>query len=126
MLRVTATAFMDRKREPSVDRSLLVEHLHEGGAAFTAQDDNNGVVSLGTADVRGIAEARRDKNGNKLETYVADVDPRPLSPSNLAHCVVVMSPTVTEIPTMYKKLVERLKRLAKWVIPPLDMRQSDR
>jgi hypothetical protein len=118
-LRISSQAFADRECEPSVDRELLCRDL--GGAAFTQQVPENGVLTITAAAVRGIniehAEAKKEP-----AHFVADLDPRPIA-GNPAHHVIRLVPT-TDKKGVFKKLIERLPQLAKWEILPRDVREG--
>lgn len=111
-LRVSSSAFSDRKFEPSIDREKLALPL--GGPAFTQDGPGNGVVSVTASDVRGIKFDH--PLDNPIDTFVADVEPRPLD-HNPAHYVVLLKPA-TKKKGVFKKLIERLARRAEWVIEP--------
>lgn len=113
--RLSSSAFSDRDLEPSVDREKLTEPL--GGAEFTRQEKQNGVVFVTAADVRGIDITHQPK-GEPVGDYVADLERRRL-PENPAHYVVLLQPA-TNKRGVFKKLIERLARKGEkqWVIKP--------
>ena len=110
---VSTSAFSDRDLEPSVDREVLCRPI--GGPTFTQGEPQNGVVSVIARDVR--ATRIDHASGKEVQrSYLADLEARPL-PSNAAHYVVVLAPA-TDKRGVFKKLLERLAKLAQWVIVP--------
>ena len=114
-IRVTATAFADRNRQPSVDRVLVCL-----SPSFTQQCDGNCVLILRVEAVRGVPV----ENTEKQVRYQADVMARPL-PDNAAHCQIELEPS-PYTQGMFRKLTDRLARLAttecRWAILPVELR----
>lgn len=71
-------AFLDRYKQPSVDRKRLIEDL-----LHARRSPGAGIAELTAACVRGI-----DKVSSSTEAIVVDVIPAPL-PENVAHALVV-------------------------------------
>jgi hypothetical protein len=121
-LRLSSTAFADKKQEPSVDRSSLCkEDPH-----WTQVDEKDGVVSIVTRDVRSIIKSGKNPDKNDDERtiiYSLDVVPKPTE-DNEAHAVVQPSPEY-QTKNVFKKVRESLARIASergWVLPPHDLR----
>ena len=123
-LRISASAFADRNRRPSVDRSALRAHPTE--ARLGAGD---GVTRLLTEDVRRIGHIRVDPSDPLSERfYSVDVVHRPTSLAqgdardNPAHCQIESTPRIDR-DRHYRKLCEALASLATrqgWVVAPTE------
>jgi hypothetical protein len=121
-LRISASAFADRQRRPSVDRSAL-----RADPADARLGANDGVTRLLTHDVRRIGHIRVAPNDPaSARVYTVDVVHRPTSIANgdprdnPAHCQIECRPPFAN-DTHYRKLIEALAKLAThqgWVIPP--------
>ena len=119
VLRVSLSAFNDRERRPSVDRSSLRFVPRDARVSST-----DGVVSLETRDVRDLAQQLRFGAAGEL-AYGVDAIHRPIDASetipdgNAAHCQIECEPEITS--SHYKRLKEALARLASargWVVVP--------
>ena len=117
--RLSSTAFSDRYFHPSVDRADLCEHK----PAHVQSDPTDGVVSLCVHQIRTIEAVRNDANGREVQRYIADVEPNPLN-GNKAHAEILVNPAISsETKTVFKKIIERLSRLAvMWEIAPKSCR----
>jgi hypothetical protein len=121
-LRISASAFADRQRRPSVDRSAL--RTDPADARIGA---NDGVTRLLTHDVRRIGHIPVAPNDPaSARVYTVDVVHRPTSIANgdrrdnPAHCQIEASPSFAS-DNHFRKLIEALAKLAThqgWVIPP--------
>lgn len=123
-VRISSMAFADRKFEPSIDRLKIIERLALGGAEFTQQSPENGVLRLTAGDIRGVEFSHSPPKSPETQ-YTANVHPDPIkdAPKNLAHCVVRARPAPNK-KTIFKKLAERLARLAEWEILPPELKEQ--
>lgn len=123
-LRFSASAFGDRARCPSVDRSSL--RPNPADARLT---DTNGITRVLTRDVRALGAFRvQPDNPNCALTYTVDVRHCPESIAdggdrdNPAHCQIESTPHMA-IKNHYRKLSEALAQLANiqgWIVAPSD------
>ena len=107
---VTAAAFMDRSKRPSVDRALLCPD----GAAHTRGPVGNGVVVLVAGEVRA-----GDQPAKENPPYHLDVVHRPVE-GNHAHAQVESAPQVVN-DKVFRRLRQMLAFLANqrpWVVVP--------
>lgn len=88
---ITSKAFLDRKKEPSVDRAKL-KNFDPRNSLLR---ENNGIISLITEEVRQIGNVKsNDQKGNEF-SHAVDVlaDPNPPDdPGNNAHSLIVVEP----------------------------------
>lgn len=121
-LRLTSTAFNDRRQKPSVDRARLCG----ANPAFTKKKPTDGVVSLTALSVRQIADVvQNDKHGRSILVHAVDAIPDPVKddpmlPDNPAHALIIATPDF-ESDKVFKKLKESLARIASqggWLIEP--------
>jgi hypothetical protein len=109
---ISASAFKDRDRKPSVDKPWLDRAVEE-----TRMAPENGVTKLLAKDVRYTCRVSTlDKKGREIINHAVDVLHRPVvdvegEPNNLAHCQVECHPTL-ENDGSFKRLKEALAGLA--------------
>lgn len=123
-LRISASAFTDRNRRPSVDRSALRTDPTEARIG-----EGDGVTRILTEDVRSVGHIRVDPNDSLSEQfYSVDVIHRPTSLAqgdardNPAHCQIESTPRIDR-DRHYRKLCEALASLATrsgWVVAPTE------
>lgn len=124
-LKISATAFNDFNKQPSVDRKDLRNDPSE-----TRKGPDDGVAQLVTRDVRAIAiqvDPNAKDNAKKTQIHHIDViareilaDPVNAIAENLAHAQIEASPGYIN-DTRFKKLKDALCRLAEsqpWAIGP--------
>src|SRR5450759_3146279 len=86
---ISASAFNDRERKPSVDRAWLDRDLKE-----IRKSPTDGITKLIAGEVRSSSNvAIFDKKGRKTGQYAVDVMHRPIidcpgEPDNPAHCQI--------------------------------------
>jgi len=108
--RLSSQAFGDPNYRPSVNRAELC-----GNDPGKVQlDSTDGVVSLVTRDVRAIDSVIQYDKDRPIQSYNIDVEHVP-ELNNFAHAEIFMSPT-TRSQGVFRRLQERLARLAKWEI----------
>jgi hypothetical protein len=104
------SAFDDRLRQPSVDRSSIRVVVAE--AKLTPTD---GVTAVKAEDVRKSCKVPiLDPKGKPTGEYAVDVLHRPIlapEPENLAHCQIESNPVYAN-DSRFRKLKEALARLA--------------
>lgn len=111
-IRFSASAFNDRDRTPSVDRSSIRTEPRD--ARLTETD---GVTAVNTAAVRAVRTIRIDPAKKTDErVYQVDAIHRPLPDDedpteNSAHCQIECCPSIAS-DTHFKKLKEALALLA--------------
>jgi len=111
-IRFSASAFNDRGRKPSVDRSSIRTEPRD--ARIT---DTDGVTAVNTAKVRSIRTVRVDATRKTDDrTYQVDAVHRPLPDDedpteNPAHCQIECCPSIAS-DNHFKKLKEALALLA--------------
>ena len=120
-VRVSATAFNDRQKRPSVDRKRICKT-----PIWTQQGAEHGVLRITAAQVRGIDSIEHKKKGEQF-SYAFDVHPDPIvdppkgERPNPSHAEIRPNPDFkTNSP--FKKLKERLAILAEWEILPAEAR----
>lgn len=108
-VRISSSAFNDRKQQPSVDRAILINH----DPCKSQKSIDDCVVSLLTKTLR---EERVDRSS---ASYMLDAHPDPL-PHNVAHAIIISSPEYRNDKD-FRKVKESLARLAKLeLVPELD------
>lgn len=119
-IRLSASAFNDRFKKPSVDRKNLRSHPSQ-----TQVDPSDGVVTLITSAVRNIAGmVKKNDRGKVIENYIIDVIPDPIRghsvlPDNPAHALIVSDPDDIRGES-FNRLKEALSLLVTrehWLIP---------
>jgi hypothetical protein len=105
-IKISSSAFNDRKMQPSVDRATLKNNEPKN----SQKSPTDCVVSLITKDIR---EEKIERNGTE---YVLDVRPYP-NEENQAHAIIVSSPEYQN-EKAFRKVKEKLSRLAKLILPP--------
>lgn len=122
LIHVGNSAFNDRERKPSVDRSVLC--LEGPEASRFAPED--GIVTLGAGDVRGISGViTNSKTGCLLYAHNVDVRHVPVD-ENYAHAQIEAAPHASS-DGAWKKLKEALCRIAAvrgWTCPPASARNN--
>ena len=122
-LQLSASAFNDPAKQPSVDRARKCN----SNPAHTKKNLTDGVVSLDALSVRQIADIiQKDDHGQPKLTYKIDIIPDPIKdhpslPDNPAHALIVSCPDFAEDKKSWKKLKECLALLAfrgGWLIEP--------
>ena len=120
---ITSQAFLDIKKEPSVDRAKLKDFDPRNSLL----NENNGILSLITEEVRQVGEVKTKENGETRIIHTVDVipDPNPPeAPDNDAHSRIVVEPKFLPSDRQDKafKLLKRaLARLATnrgWTLEP--------
>lgn len=115
LVHLSASAFNDRCKRPSVDRATL----RGSDPLRSCLDDSDGVVSLIAAEVRKVKVDQLDAKQKPVRTHDIDVLHRP-EPHNYAHAQVEPAPSI-ETNTTFHRLKERLARLAEargWTVVP--------
>jgi hypothetical protein len=123
-VRLSALAFADASRQPSVDRACLLEN-----DASKAQkgDNRNAVVFLRAYQIRGMEKFKtNDDKGKERETHLVDVKPDPIV-GNDAHAVIYLQPEAGN--SVFKRVREALARLVEennnWAIDVYEIRNGD-
>lgn len=124
-LKISATAFNDFKKQPSVDRKDLRNDPSE-----TKKGPVDGVAQLVTSDVRAIViqvdpnakDVAKKTQNHKIDVIAREIlaDPANAVDENLAHAQIEASPDYIN-DTRFKKLKDALCRLAQtqpWAIEP--------
>lgn len=109
-LHVSASAFNDRNKQPSVDRSLLKANPRLSKKDFACKVLEISCARIRRIDIEVTDKALREDN---IGRYAVDVFPRPLTerPVNLAHAQIEASPVMTN--SRFEKLKESLARIAE-------------
>jgi hypothetical protein len=111
--RLSAQAFADRNRRPSVDRA----HLCGNNSAYSRKNAGEGVVSLAARTVRTLTASKYDKDGKIIvQEYFADVEPVPLG-DNPAHAEIFGRPAFDN-DKVFRRICESLARNTAWEIVP--------
>lgn len=126
---LSSSAFNDRKMKPSVDRAAI-----EPDPYIARQSDDDGVVSLQTRDVQTKVDLvinPNDKPPKVKQFYAVSIFARPIPPNdpegrkeNPAHAQIETAPDFAN-PSHFKKLREKLCRLARMVILPPAVKLSE-
>lgn len=118
VVHISASAFNDIGRKPSVDRAVLRGH----DPSKTKASETDGVAGLIAVTVRGIDRIQRVAPNDRF--YRVDVVARPVIadneeglPENLAHAQVESDPDM-ESDSRFRKLKEALARIATWIVVP--------
>jgi len=118
-LRLSGSAFNDRRKEPSVDRASMVE-----GAIASRKSESDGVVCLVTGEVRSVKSVvTLDAKQRPICEHQVDVVHDPVE-NNSAHSVVRTAPTAAS-ESAFRRLKEALCLLANkagWMYPPASRR----
>lgn len=117
-IQVSASGFMDRKNEPSVDRERLLiacgkDHM------FTCKGPEEGVVMLVAGAVRAEPplEKKDSKGREVVQRFLVDVLPKPET-GNCAHAEICAEPSLMPHNNVFRRLRERLARLCVVVHDP--------
>lgn len=113
-LRISASAFADRGRRPSVDRAKL----RDNDPSLTRLHQTDAVASLIAAQVRHIQVSTNDSDGKPILAHAVDVEPVPLD-ENPAHAEIFALPFPDKDKT-FERIRTSLAQLARWEIEPLD------
>ncbi|GJL62988.1 MAG: hypothetical protein NPIRA04_16420 [Nitrospirales bacterium] len=84
---ITAQAFRDRKKEPSVDRAKLRDYNPD-----LSRMAGSGIVSLITEDVRAIGTVQTKSPDGQTFQHAVDVEAAPIPSKNEAHALITVSP----------------------------------
>jgi hypothetical protein len=110
--KISSSAFDDRDRKPSVDRSPLRPRPEECKLSPT-----DGVTKLTAAEVRSSCNVKIfDKKGQVTGVHQVNVIHRPIKASatekeNLAHCQIECDPAI-DTDARFRRLKEALARIA--------------
>lgn len=105
-VRISASAFNDRNKQPSVDRAFLINN----DPCKSQKSASDCVVSLLTKKVR---KEKVERNGSE---FILDVQADPLQ-ENLAHAKIIPSPEYRNDKD-FKKVKESLARMATLMLEP--------
>lgn len=108
--RLSSQAFGDPNYRPSVNRAELCDN----DPAKVQLNPTDGVVSLLTYEVRATDTVILYNQNRVIQSYNIDVEHVP-EPDNFAHAEIYMTPP-TRSQGVFRRLQERLARLAKWEI----------
>ena len=109
---ISASAFNDRERKPSVDRAWLDRDFMD-----IRKSPSDGITMLIAGEVRSNSAVETfDGKGRKIGQHTADVMHRPIincpeEPDNPAHCQIECNPAL-ETDNTFKRLKEALAGLA--------------
>jgi len=118
---ISASAFKDSQRKPSLDKQWYGRAAEE-----TRKAPDNGVAKIVAAEARKISSVTiLDHKGRPTGGHAVDVMHRPImnqpgEPDNASHCQVECDPAI-EKDGSFKRLKEALAGLATrhgWVLPP--------
>ena len=117
---ITPKAFLDSKKEPSIDRAELKNfEPHQSKLSET-----DGIVTLVTEEVRAIGDVVTITEAEARVEHAVDVKPDPTE-DNVAHSLIVVTPeflgSKTKQKHVFKLLRIALARLATesgWTLPP--------
>jgi hypothetical protein len=124
VIKFSATAFDDREKKPSVDRSSIRTKPEEARVATS-----DGVTKVGALEVRKSCKVDiTDAKGKSTGTYAVDVIHRPIlasatGPENLAHCQIECAPQI-DSSSRFKKLKEALANIATkhgFIVQPVEI-----
>lgn len=119
-LRLSGSAFNDRRKEPSVDRASMIH----GGADTCRKSESDGVVGLVSFEVRAIKTVvTLDQKERPVHEHQVDVVHNPVC-GNAAHAVVRTAPALVS-DNAFRKLKEALCLLASrsgWAYQPASRR----
>lgn len=123
VVRFSASAFDDRAKKPSVDRSSMRNKPEDARKSPT-----DGVTQIGVKEIRSSCKIPIvDEKGKQTGAHAVDVVHRPIcksdtEPENHAHCQVECAPQI-ESGARFKKLKEALAVLANrhgFVVQPVE------
>ena len=134
-VRLSATAFTDTEKRPSVDRSAICHRLDPSGPQWTQEAEENSVVQFDAKSVRAIRPESRNERGKVERVHGVDVVPRPLGatpekPANPAHSQIEAVPDIQRR-MAFRKLLEALARIVNdagergWAILPPELRRTN-
>lgn len=117
---ITPKAFLDRKKEPSVDRAKL-----RGFNPAQSRMAGSGIVSLGTQDVRHIGTVKTNDPDEKTVKHAVDVKPAPIPSENEAHALITVNPEFfgsenkqTKAFSLLRKALAMLASRNGWTLKP--------
>jgi len=117
---ITAQAFRDRKKEPSVDRAKLRDFNPE-----QSRMSGSGIVSLVTQDVRHIGTVKTNDPDEKTVKHAVDVKPAPIPSENEAHALITVNPEFfgsenkqTKAFSLLRKALATLATKNGWTLEP--------
>ena len=117
---IESKAFLDPRKEPSVDRAKLRNFDPEQSRL----NEENGIVTLITREVRHIGDVETNDDRGKQVKHAVDVSPDRIS-GNEAHALIVVEPdffgTESKKNRAFKLLRKALARLATqrgWTLEP--------
>jgi hypothetical protein len=109
---ISASAFNDRERKPSVDRAWIGRDFKE-----IRKSPSDGITKLTAGEVRTNSSVEAfDAKGRKIGRHTVDAMHRPIidcpgEPENPAHCQIECDPRI-ETDNTFKRLKEALAGLA--------------
>ena len=119
-LRLSGSAFNERRREPSVDRASMMQ----GGAGASRKSESDGVICLIAGEVRAVKTVvTLDQKQRPIHPHQVDVVHDPVD-GNAAHAVVRTAPALAS-DSAFRRLKEALCLLANkrgWAYPPASRR----
>jgi len=83
----SSQAFVDRNKEPSVDRAVLLKN----NPVKSKRGETDGIVTLVTYDVRCIGDVYSNDDAGLKVNHAVDVIPRP-EPCNESHAQIEVTP----------------------------------
>ncbi len=117
---IASKAFLDRQKEPSVDRAKLRNFDPEQSRI----SEENGIVTLIAREVRQIGEVKTNDNEGRQVNHAVDVSADP-TPENEAHARIVVVPNFfgseskkNEAFRLLRKALARLATRSGWTLEP--------
>jgi len=117
---ITAQAFRDKKKEPSVDRAKLRDFNPE-----QSRIPGSGIVSLVTEDVRHIGMVETKDPAGKTVKHAVDVEAAPIPSENEAHALITVKPEFfgsgnkqTKAFALLRKALATLASKNGWTLEP--------
>lgn len=120
---IRGKAFLDRTKEPSVDRAKLRNFV----PSFSQKNPTDAIVTLISKEVRSIGDVKTRKQDGNIELHTVNIlyDPLYTTPQNLAHSKITADPEFfgaeKKQKDAFKLLRYSLARLATkngWTVPP--------
>ena len=106
---VSAAAFGDRSRKPSVDRAWLKDYEPQN----SRRNLTDCIVCLVTGEVR----TRIDLSSKDIDVVPDPISGHPVEPDNLAHALIVTIPEFDN-DSQFRRLRRALAKRAKMLVPP--------
>ena len=117
--RVSANAFADRSKRPSVYRRILTDDPPYSNPP--RMSPNDAIITLQAGRIRGIDPIIQISGTGKTATerrYIIDIDPDTSHGQHRSHAVIFSTPNY-QTARPFEKLKELLARLVDdWAIPP--------